>query len=73
MNLQYSLRFPAALRSQSGLLGERFTFGMKQAWFTEILYPIIQPFGPRAKDQLSGGEPGKMHNHKIHKYDISLK
>ncbi|CAL8113628.1 unnamed protein product [Orchesella dallaii] len=57
-NIVYSIRFPAALRSESGLLGERFSFGMKQAWFTEILYPIIQQFGPRAKDQLTGGEPG---------------
>ncbi|ODM97870.1 ATP-binding cassette sub-family A member 3 [Orchesella cincta] len=56
--IDYSIRFPAALRSESGLLGERFSFGMKQAWFTEILYPIIQTFGPRAKDQLTGGEPG---------------
>ncbi|ODN05940.1 ATP-binding cassette sub-family A member 3 [Orchesella cincta] len=53
---QYKLRFPANQRSTFDLLSERF--GIKPAWFTELVYPLFQLLGPRSKDHLAGGLPG---------------
>ncbi|CAL8096130.1 unnamed protein product [Orchesella dallaii] len=55
-DIHYKLRFPANQRSTFDLLSERF--GIKPAWFTELVYPLFQLLGPRSKDQLAGGLPG---------------
>ncbi len=53
---QYTLRFPATQRSQFELISERF--GVQAAWYTELLYPLFQFLGPRARNQIGGGLPG---------------
>ncbi|ODM97667.1 ATP-binding cassette sub-family A member 3 [Orchesella cincta] len=55
-NIKYKLRFPASQRSDYDAIAEKF--GLKAAWFTELIYPLFQLLGPRAKDKISGGLPG---------------
>lgn len=54
---QYALRFPAQQRSDFDLITERF--GLKAAWFTEVVFPLFQFLGPRAKQRWNGGLPGQ--------------
>lgn len=55
---QYTLRFPAKQRAEFDLITERF--GLKAAWYTELVYPFLQLPGPRAKFQANGGLPGTL-------------
>ncbi|CAL8074946.1 unnamed protein product [Orchesella dallaii] len=55
-NIKYKLRFPASQRSDYDAIAEKF--GLKAAWFTELVYPLFQLLGPRAKDKIGGGLPG---------------
>jgi len=58
MQLQYKLRFPASQRSDYDAIAEKF--GLKAAWFTELIFPLFQLLGPRAKEKVSGGLPGNL-------------
>ncbi|XP_035705489.1 ATP-binding cassette sub-family A member 3 isoform X2 [Folsomia candida] len=55
-DIKYTLRFPATQRSEFDLISERF--GAQPVWYTELLYPLFQFLGPRAKNQIGGGLPG---------------
>ncbi|OXA56781.1 ATP-binding cassette sub-family A member 3 [Folsomia candida] len=55
-DLKYKLRFPAALRGSYDIIEEQT--GLKAAWFVEILYPLAQLLGPRARNKTDGGLPG---------------